>query len=207
MKKIMIVLIMLLFITSLCFYLYQKKTKKEFEQVKNTLEFTSLNCKIISELYGQIYRYDGKKINNVVLENQKSIKNSLIDIIGDSIKLIFYLPKASCTSCVDQEIENILVVFNSVLIKNSILVISEFENLRLMKVFVNKTGFSNTFNLVNDSLGLKLDKNMIASFIVDRNLKISCFFTPQRSFPNLSNQYYVIIKDRIINDPVFNMTR
>lgn len=126
-----------------------------------------------------------------------SIKGDTIflnSLIGKNDKLFFKFSENSCTPCVEMELSFLEQNANEIGI-NNIIIIASYKNLRHLKLLKQKVKQDIAIYSINESIGFPGEfDNIPFLFVINSSKQLKFIFIPEKSLPNLSEQYYNILK-------------
>ncbi len=138
---------------------------------------------------------EAKCVNDCKVCNEQGDTVRLSEVIGRG-KYVFYIPQTGCTSCLDSELD-IILKHLSLTTDFSFFFLADFHNSKELKVF--KESFQITqeiYRIIDKDIGIPYSKEgKPFVFFLNDNMRTSNFYNPDRSKPNISDEYYKIITD------------
>ena len=165
-----------------------KESKERFENLSNIIKIRDSLSLVTEDIH--------INLNTVVktLNNEDIYFNQILD---KKPKLFFIFSDISCPPCVELEIDRLKEIAKIIGSENIILLAS-YRNVRHLKFLKQKKNLSVKMYCINDEcLSLpKVMKNIPLLFILDSNENTKLIFIPEKTIPELSLQYYEIVRKR-----------
>jgi hypothetical protein len=142
------------------------------------------------------YQSENSIINNIVGYTEQTKEIDLKSLLSDSIKLVFRFHERNCNACVEQALKS-LMEFNAKIGVNNILIITSYQDIRKMKIFVQQYAPGIQIFNVNEDINIPLDKwDTPYFFVTDNTLKAQLVFIPIKEIQNYTWEYLNIIYQR-----------
>ncbi|WP_026712484.1 hypothetical protein [Flavobacterium daejeonense] len=199
-----IITILLLFNLSLLYKISNiGKTKNQAidnkTEVQSSKNYDFGNQETLEKMMFNQIESEGYKINKNVklmkLASKDSVK--LSSITQDKPKLIFYLDKNICTSCVENELDYLSKKYTKG--NKKVAIISIDGNERDLFILDKKYKLGGELYLLKSALGIPAEKITQPLYFVLQNDLVTNVFVPNKNIVNYSNQYFKIINSKFFN--------
>lgn len=200
-KKGLLIIFFVLLLSILSFISYNyfdTNMKKKEEDINNVLNLT----KSLKADQNRIHIFDEFKISsNIVLNKLSDFDSDEVTISELDLKkpkIVFRFSDLSCESCINQEISNLNALAKEIG-KENIIFLGSFANIRKAISFskVNTLENSNFYFINYGALGSNLEREHLPFvFILDQSMRINTPFFPRYDLPEVSVDYYKIIKQK-----------
>ncbi|TSA32387.1 MAG: hypothetical protein D4R64_16250 [Porphyromonadaceae bacterium] len=190
-------LLLLIFVPVLIYLSFKsRQTFKHYEELRKDLILSEYRIK------KYVYRFNRELYTeNLTLRDLylTDLNNDTVPIksLVTSSKLIYRFSNQSCSACVADDIKYLRELGDSIGYQN-IIIISDYENTRLLNIFRNSTGinfpcynFTGSFNL-----SIETDSDIKKTpffFLLDEKLKIQYAFLADE-YPELNEIYFSRIR-------------
>lgn len=136
-----------------------------------------------------------KRINtSISLEGENGKTIQLKELLDSEYKLFFNFTDINCSSCIAQEVGNIIKYADSIGIKRIVL-LGNYRLSRDLIVFKRLNNLKmDIYNTNNQKLGLKVEEyNLPFYFLAKNEDESKHVFIPEKERPSLSEKYYEVI--------------
>lgn len=146
----------------------------------------------------QSYRTNGIILDDIYLTDTNNEKSKLSKLfINRDIILVCRFSEHHCDECTAYSIIKLINHLDMLGLKN-VVFLGSYENSKHASVITSNYSCVETYNI--QSLNISVEEiHHPYYFTVDRNLRISDVFIPDRSFPHLTNRYLEIVNNKIFN--------
>lgn len=197
-----IFLILILFLMNIILVVGKYQHKEIAKKEKEALEgIINLNKSLKAD-YSRIHVFDEYRLPKTILLHKLSkIINDTINIDKLDLKktkIVFRFSDFSCESCIIQELINLNALAKEIG-NDNIIYLGSFTNIRKAISFSKENNLekSNFYFINYDALGTSLEvEHLPFVFILDESMKINTPFFPRYNIPELSVEYYKIIKQK-----------
>ena len=138
---------------------------------KNDMGKEKLLVKVIYDLIA----YDAIDVIDIQIVDSEGVEWMLSEKVN-STKLVFYLPDLGCSSCYEQELSLVRKMIPDD-VKEKVMVIGSFSNVRELKLFERESGFSTyKMNNVTENFPMYMYNETSVVFLLTEQLKCHAFF-------------------------------
>lgn len=141
----------------------------------------------------EVYRLNNYKIEDFDLIDTCGYKQSILDIIGNSNKMVYKFSSSDCITCVESQLDKIKKRNND----NTIILV-EINNQRWLRHFLAKNGIQTPTYSINRSIVSEDETHFF--FVIDRNLLLMDVFRPLEDLPSLTDSYCEIVNNKYFNN-------
>ncbi|RMG18519.1 MAG: hypothetical protein D6730_22720 [Bacteroidetes bacterium] len=164
-------------------------TIRQNEQIVNQLSQAK-------QLINEILASSGDSIRpSTTIKDKEGHTLKLSQLVQDGTKLIFVSPQHACGTCVARELENLNELSQHIGAEH-ILIFGTFENIRELTLFQQYNNIQPNVYKLDQQLGFELEKLQSTPFmfLLDQRMEVKKFFIPSPAFPELSTNYYQMIR-------------
>jgi len=159
-------------------------------------------------LYKQYYKlmiFWGKEstVNNgTIIQPSVTISDingqliEIAEIVRGSPKLIIKTSALACDICLEEELKHIKKHINKIGINNIIIIASDYNARSIILLKKNIQIDLEIYRTQRIGIPFEEKNKNLFVFVVDDRLIIQDFFLPEKTFPELSNNYYEIISSK-----------
>lgn len=196
----LIIIIIVILINILLIAVIHRKTNY-CNSLNDKLEQAQILNLQLKENINSSFRNQGYKLKNI--EISCNIDNSNAKSFSESISqpcLIIYIPYSEdiCMTCIHFAITKVKTHFSNFSTNSNIYIISSRYNPKISSRIYQKE----IYHFTQKTMGFDIaaDKVLLPHyFIVDSKLVITSFFTPNSSYPDLTNDYLISAKKFLFN--------
>lgn len=199
MKTNYIIVILVLFLSSVFLIVKIKKLNNSIDLVVNEIKLGKTKSDIRNDLLKKKVLSSIKYSKKITFssnsyftdDNNKSYR--LSEIVGTNRKLIYRFTEKNCGSCIETEFLK-LKKYASVIGPKNIFLLVSYQQVNDLKILKNL--FHIDFQIVNTPLE-NLDDNSIEQlnvpylFLLDKFMNSEMVFIPDENFPDLTDSYYL----------------
>jgi len=171
------------------------KTVEELKKSNGMLVTLSKTLKIRDSL---AFIIEDLRLNeNTIVTTLNNDSIHFCKILDENPKLVFRFSEESCPPCVEMEIERLKKIGETIG-KENVIILTSYRNLRYLKLLKQQNNIDFSIYNINDT-NLNFPtvlKNIPFLFIINSKLEAELVFIPEKTIPELSYQYYEIIKKR-----------
>jgi len=116
--------------------------------------------------------------------------------------LVFRFDKNACSSCIENELANIAALKDSVDMSGVVILASSFNNANHAKMYIERFNIDyKVYDVLGGELGFTTENAVQPCyFVLDKALKSTLFFIPDKNNPVLSNNYLQLVQTRFLNN-------
>jgi hypothetical protein len=177
---------------------YKEKFEEEYSQLK--IEYEAINNILINNLTNANTNIGFEFNDDLILEDTANNKERLLNIINGKNTLIYRVSDTHCSTC---DVAGLISLLknNSKIPYNSIIIIGSVYNTQLLKSYITENSVKHRIYNLKQNINIKAETFDFPYFLViNENLKVlSCFF-PEKSKPNLTDDYFSGIKHLFENN-------
>ena len=131
------------------------------------------------------------EMNTTIMVKQESSVIPFSDLLESEYKLFFNFSDINCTTCINQEVENIKA-FSDSLGTEKIVLLANYRNERALIIFKRMNNLQNEiYNLNFEQLGLPIENYNLPYYFIANNSGITeHVFIPEKERSDLSAKYY-----------------
>ena len=200
-----LVIFMLLFLnTSLLFRI--STLNKSHKEIQHSIKDFEINTRVYENIKMDAFQlnfetshFNGNLcIDNVTIQDSLKKEIKIEELFGENRDrmIICRFSELHCQECVIYSIVK-LIEFSEKITKDNILFLGAYDDNRSFNIFRKQLGihFMKAYNVLQLDIPIE-DLGVPYFFILDRSLKVSNVFVPEKLTPELTNQYLEIINER-----------
>lgn len=190
--KILFAILLCAFIVNLIVVFYQYNIIRRFAKTPQFVERMRWENILLKEGFFHAYAYDDTVIDySVYVSDINGGAMQLQDLLRDRNSLVLFMSVGSCRDCIYDNIEfikNVKKKHVNVLVGIEGLTTKEFKS------FVKQYELEEIAYHLPDNFFSGFEINPVVYFVVDENLKNKYFYSPSIVFPDLTKDYFDVIK-------------
>lgn len=194
----LIILIMFNIISVLKINKSKNDLSKTVEKLKESNEMLISLSKILRIRDSLAFIIEDLRLNeNTIVTTLNNDSIHFYQILDENPKLVFRFTEESCPPCVEMEIERLKKIGETIG-KENVVVLTSYRNLRYLKLLKQQNNIDFSIYNINDThLNFPtVLENIPFLFIINSKLEAELVFIPEKTIPELSLQYYKIVKKR-----------
>lgn len=171
----------------------------ELKEYSEQYEKNTMAIDLLLDNLSMTYENDDKSFPNFKLVDVNKNKIELKDLLYEKeYKLVFFFSYLNCESCIDSALDNLVTIGREMNMKNNMLVICEFANMRAMKAFMDNHPFDIPMYFNIDSVKNNILENENVPFfcVMNKKLVAKHILIPIKEIPKQTRRYLNCIQKR-----------
>ena len=163
--------------------------------------YDKMESAIMTQSITDLMRNDGLDLKNIFLRD--ILSHDVIDpnvLFPDGIDriLVCRISQYYCQSCIGYAIEKAIRIKNDSIIDMPLVILGSYQNDLSLKIISDSHSKCDSLKYYNiTELNLPIEEHGYPYYmVVDRGLKVCDVFTPNKSYPKFTDQYFKLVSDK-----------